>query len=183
MESIKNTILQSSSPVISLSYISFKLAPVLIYILAYNFASFTNITILLIIMKSIDFYVSQNIFGRKLVGLRWSYDTDFKYETYKQYNLKEYGNKLDSVVFWYTMYASLLIWGLFAVVSLFGFKFIYFFIVLYCLSLEVYQYNGYRGAYYFKPENEQGSNGNNGAVDIMDLLKGFGNVTTLFQRE
>ncbi|XBW36183.1 hypothetical protein QEN19_001763 [Hanseniaspora menglaensis] len=183
MDSIKNTILKSSSPVTSIAYISFKIVPVVVYVLAYNFASFTNITILLIILKSVDFYAAQNIFGRKLVGLRWSYDTDFKYESYKQYNLKEYGNALDSILFWYSMYISVFAWSVFAIVSLFGFKFIYFFIVSYCLFLDLYQYMGYRGSYYFKPENEQGSSTVAGAVDIMDLVKNFGNFTTLFQRD
>lgn len=183
MDYIKNVIVNSSSPVTSLTYASFKVAPVLLYIFAYSFASFTNITIFLIIIKSIDFYATQNIFGRKLVGLRWSYDVDFKYESYKQYNLTEYGNALDSVVFWYSMYISLLLWGLFAVVSLFGFKFFYFFIVLYCLFLEIYQYRGYRGAFYYDPVTQQKTSENKGAVDIMDLLKGWGTVTTLFQRD
>ena len=178
LESFKNTVVNSTSPVVSSTYILFKISPIIIYLLAYNFASFTNITILLIIIKSMEFYAVQNIFGRKLVGLRWSYDKDFKYETFKQYGLEEFGNSLDKIIFWYGMYLTILLWLVFSITTLFGFKFIYFFIVLYCLFLEVYQYYGFRGSYYHKDET---NNENGQGVNIMDVLSRYNNLTSFFQ--
>ena len=178
VESFKNTVVNSTSPVLSSSYIVFKTAPILIYLLAYSFGSFTNITILLIIIKSMEFYTVQNIFGRKLVGLRWSYDKDFKYESFKQYGLEDFGNPLDKIIFWYGMYLPIALWLVFCITTLFCFKFIYFFIVLYCLFLEVYQYYGFRGCYYHKDES---SNEAKQGVNIMDVLGKYNNLTSFFR--
>lgn len=175
-ESLKNTVVNSTSPVVSSSYILIKTTSILTYLLAYSFGSFTNITILLIIIKSVEFYSIQNIFGRKLVGLRWSYDKDFKYESYKQYGLEEFGDPLDRVIFWYGMYLTIALWLVFSITTLFGFKFIYFFIVLYCLFLELYQYYGFRGCYNYKG-NDEAKQG----VNIMDVLNKYGNVASFFQ--
>lgn len=82
--------------------------------------------IIVILLTAFDFYLTKNITGRFLVGLRWW--NDFKedgteiwiFESYDSPQKKPSG--VDAAFFWTAHIGSLAAWGLFVFVDIVGFK-------------------------------------------------------------
>ena len=123
MEHIKNfynTILKSSHPTLLAIHLAGKILPILFYLFGSLFTSFTTQFIIIVLLLSFDFYFTKNISGRRLVQLRWWYDSTitristFTFESYKQYNNQEFNsppiNPIDSNLFWWSMYLTPVIW-------------------------------------------------------------------------
>lgn len=70
--SVTNIIQKSANPLTSIFTILFKLASIVSFILLDFFTDNEAMAILIVILLgAIDFWVTKNISGRKLVGLRW----------------------------------------------------------------------------------------------------------------
>ena len=94
MDHAKNfyqTILKSSHPLVLSLHIAGKAGPLVIYLIGSWFLSFTAHFITVLLLLAVDFYLTKNINGRKLVQLRWWYDSSsskdspLTFESYKEY--------------------------------------------------------------------------------------------------
>lgn len=67
---------RSSHPLLAIIYMVLKCATVAIFVLLRWFISALTMAELVIIVAAIDFWVTKNLAGRLLVGLRWWVDFD-----------------------------------------------------------------------------------------------------------
>lgn len=67
---------KSSHPLLALFYIVLKCATVAIFVLFSWFLNPLTVAELVIIIAAVDFWVTKNLAGRLLVGLRWWVDFD-----------------------------------------------------------------------------------------------------------
>ncbi|CDW75757.1 duf846 domain containing protein [Stylonychia lemnae] len=116
---------ESSHPSICILQFIFKLIAFTSYLLLNIFiGNLILVYIVVIITQAIDFYVSKNITGRILVGLRWSSEIldDGTEEWYFESLEEKSQNKADSRVFWITTYGTPFIWVIFIIVSILSFS-------------------------------------------------------------
>ncbi|CCH59028.1 hypothetical protein TBLA_0B01840 [Henningerozyma blattae CBS 6284] len=185
MESIQNfynTILKSSHPILLAIHLSAKAAPIVFYILGSLFLGFTAQFITLVILFAIDFYLTKNISGRKLVQLRWWYDstgqkaTSFTFESYKQYGPGPPVNAIDSKLFWWSLYLTPVVWVVFAIFCVLRLKLFYLIVVLVGVGLTGWNAYGFRCCDKWDP-NENASSSNSW-FQLPDLSS-FGNLSNL----
>lgn len=84
--------------------------------------------IMVMMLTSIDFWVVKNIVGRKLIKMRWWFLIDnegnerwhyeFKGKRKRNNSFLDFNLQFqDKLVFWGTLYATPLVWGLFCVMN------------------------------------------------------------------
>eukprot|EP00347_Sterkiella_histriomuscorum_P004313 403360921 len=117
----------SSHPIICVLQFIFKLVGFLSYLLLNIFVgNLVLVYIVVIISQAVDFYVSKNITGRILVGLRWwsqineDGTEEWIFESLPDENKNQ--NKADSRTFWFTTYATPILWMIFVIVSILSFS-------------------------------------------------------------
>ncbi|EMF10832.1 DUF846-domain-containing protein [Sphaerulina musiva SO2202] len=137
----------SAHPITLLTFLSFRIASLLVYLLGMLFTSnFVMIFIITIILLAMDFYYLKNIAGRRLVGLRWwnevngqSGDSHWVFESAPQAN--EPGGKIvnatDKRFFWLALYAQPALWVALAVVALVKFMFVWLTLVAIAMVLTI----------------------------------------------
>lgn len=109
-------------------------------------SNFIFVFVLCILLLAFDFWTVKNVSGRLLVGLRWwsfvkeDGNPEFRYESLD--DMSEISN-LDSRVFWYSLYASMLGWSLMLVVGLLRLQFTYMPIVFAALALNGANFRNY----------------------------------------
>ncbi|USW54084.1 Putative golgi apparatus membrane protein TVP23 [Septoria linicola] len=137
----------SAHPITLLTFLSFRIASILVYLLGMIFTSnFVLIFIITIILLAMDFYYLKNIAGRRLVGLRWwnevngqSGDSHWVFESAPQAN--EPGGRIvsatDKRFFWLALYAQPAFWIALAIYAFVTFKFVWLTLVVIALVLTI----------------------------------------------
>lgn len=144
---------QSSHPIALLFYMTFRLAPIFIYLFGNLFIGlitqknkFILHFIILILLISADFWNLKNISGRLLVGLRWWNETNpiegrpGEFENvwvFETADPNRYINPIDSKVFWLLLYGQPIAWAVFGILSLLKFQFLYLLLIGISLSLSL----------------------------------------------
>ncbi|AQZ17907.1 TVP23 (YDR084C) [Zygosaccharomyces parabailii] len=176
------TILKSSHPLLLSIHLAGKLAPILLYVLGSLFMGFTPHFIVVVLLLAGDFYLTKNISGRKLVQLRWWYDPSsegfraFIFESYKQYAPGPPINPIDSKLFWWSMYLTPLVWGVFAFLCVIRFKLFYLLLVVVGLVLTSWNTYGFHCCERWDPNQDE--NGNNSWFQ-MPSIPGLDNLYRL----
>lgn len=143
---------ESSHPIALLFYISFRVMPILIYILG-NFLlgfmvqknRFILHFIILILFIATDFWNTKNIAARLLVGLRWWNEINpspksGEYENvwvFESADPARYINPIDLKMFWIFLYAQPIAWMILGFLALLKFQFLYFMLVAIALALSI----------------------------------------------
>ena len=82
------------------------------------------IFIFVVILNSLDFWFVKNISGRILVGLRWWNEVkedgseEWKFESSHEVRARS----IDTTIFWISLYATPIFWGIFFILELIGLK-------------------------------------------------------------
>lgn len=118
----------SSHPITLLSFLAFRLAPLLVYLFGLLFIdNYILIFIVTTLLLAADFYTVKNIAGRRLVGLRWwneanpqTGDSTMVFESLDEQQRAARGgvNATDKRFFWLALYAQPVFWILLGVVAL-----------------------------------------------------------------
>ncbi|SCW04300.1 LAFE_0H10506g1_1 [Lachancea fermentati] len=185
MDHVKNfyrTILGSSHPLVLSVHLSGKAAPIVFYVIGSWFLSFTMQFITVLLLLATDFYLTKNINGRKLVQLRWWYNSSgadnktFTFESYKQYPPGPPINPIDSRLFWWSTYVTPVVWIVFGVMCLLQFKFLYLILVAMAICLTGWNAYGFRNCDKWEP-NQDGNQ--SGSWIQMPSLPAFNNLSRL----
>jgi len=121
----------SAHPFVCIAHLFFKIASLVLYIVGgwfvggthgVNFVVFSTLIILLV---AVDFYVTQKISGRFLVGLRWhnilqedGIHTTWIFESREEDQHISRVNTFDRIIFWSTLYIHPFLWFLFLFLDL-----------------------------------------------------------------
>lgn len=118
----------SSHPLTLISFLAFRLAPLLTYLFGVLFTdNYVLIFILTTLFLAVDFYTVKNIAGRRLVGLRWWNEADQQsgeshmvFESLDEGQARERGgvNATDKRFFWLAMYAQPALWIVLGILAL-----------------------------------------------------------------
>ncbi|EAL69306.1 hypothetical protein DDB_G0276319 [Dictyostelium discoideum AX4] len=141
---------QSNAPKHPISvffHLFFKIVAVAIFILS----SFVNIgfvlTFIIVTLSSaFDFWVTKNVTGRKLVGLRWwnqikeDGTNNWVFESVQD---KSQVNPAESLMFWVPVLAFTAAWFVFSIISLFGLSFLWLVVEIVCFLLAGANLLGY----------------------------------------
>ncbi|PHH53993.1 Golgi apparatus membrane protein TVP23 [Ceratocystis fimbriata CBS 114723] len=133
----------SSHPVTLLTFLGFRSASFLVYLLGLLFTqSMIMIFIITILLLAADFYYAKNIAGRRLVGLRWWNEVDPATGDSKWvFESSEPGSKVinatDSRFFWLALYAQPIVWVVMAILAILKFEFLWLPLVVIALVLTI----------------------------------------------
>lgn len=134
-------LLESSHPIALLSFLTFRLLPIFIYLFGMLFTSnYILYFITIILLVSADFWNVKNIAGRLLVGLRWWNETNELGQTiwvFETADPNRYINPIDSKVFWLMMYITPIAWVLFAIMSVLKLHLISLILIIIAISLSI----------------------------------------------
>ena len=126
--SITNFYKKSSNPIVSILTVFFKFLSIFLFLFMNLFVSNESYTIITVIISgSIDFWYTKNISGRILVGLRWwnqiksNGQEVWIYESKNEQDL----NKINSKIFWDSLYTNTFIWVALSFWELIRFKFMW----------------------------------------------------------
>ncbi|KAL5116950.1 Golgi apparatus membrane protein tvp23 [Pleosporales sp. CAS-2024a] len=134
----------SSHPITLLTFLFFRVASLLVYLLGLRLLSnnFVLIFIVTILLLAMDFYYLKNIAGRRLVGLRWWNEVDtatgdgrWVFESADPESRQQ--NATDKRFFWIALYAQPVLWVVLAIVALAGLNFIWLTLVVIALVLTI----------------------------------------------
>lgn len=133
----------SSHPITLLSFLAFRIASPLVYILGMWFTdNFVMIFIVTIVLLAADFYYLKNIAGRRLVGLRWWNEVDtstgdgrWVFESADPDTRQI--SATDKRFFWLSLYVQPAIWIALAIVAIIKFEFIWLTLVVIALVLTI----------------------------------------------
>mmetsp|Transcript_22119 Transcript_22119/g.37645 ORF Transcript_22119/g.37645 Transcript_22119/m.37645 type:complete len:245 (-) Transcript_22119:251-985(-) len=147
----KYSLQNSSHPTVCLFHILFKVASLGLYIFGGFFtkgpnksANFITVTVFCILLLAADFWVTKNITGRLLVGLRWwnqveGETTRWIFES-KGEAVK---NRFDVRVFWTVLYTTPVAWGCLFFLGLLRLEFGWLLVVCVALALSASNVYGY----------------------------------------
>ncbi|OBZ85821.1 Golgi apparatus membrane protein tvp23 [Choanephora cucurbitarum] len=138
---------QSSHPVAAFFFLAFRLGALFMYLLGSIFTdNFTLVFVITILLLAFDFWTVKNISGRLLVGLRWwneiQPDGSNKW-VFESANPSRINNPADTRLFWWTLYGTPALWGLFAFSCIITLKFSWLIIVGVALVLNMANVYGY----------------------------------------
>lgn len=163
----------ANHPLVCLVTIGFKVSSILCFILLSIFVDTTAIVYLaVILLASCDFWMTKNVSGRLLVGLRWWNEVR---EDGNEVWIFESKNEVtestaDSRVFWTSVYASTGAWLAIVIWDIITIKWIWGMIALVCFTFSAVNLYGY-----FKCSKTQQSNlskyGAKAAMKIMSKGK------------
>ncbi|SCV00452.1 LAME_0G09824g1_1 [Lachancea meyersii CBS 8951] len=165
MEQVKNfyqMILKSSHPIAMGLHLTGKAMPIVFYLIGSWFMSFTAQFITVLLLLAGDFYITKNITGRKLVQLRWWYDSvdseegPLSFESYKQYAPGPPVNPIDSKLFWLSTYAAPVVWIVFGVMCLLQAKVLYLILIAMAICLTGWNAHGFRKCNQWDPSAKSG---------------------------
>lgn len=193
MDHVKNfyqTILKSSHPLLLVLHLNGKAAPIVFYVMGSIFLDFTAQFIVVVLLLAADFYLTKNITGRKLVQLRWWYDSSaktantFTFESYKQYAPGHPINPIDSKLFWWSLYLTPVIWGVFALFCILRLKVFYLLLVIVGMVLTGWNAYGFRCCDKWEPNQEAAAESNwfqMPAIPSLDNLARLSMLQQFFQ--
>ncbi|EDO18684.1 hypothetical protein Kpol_1055p39 [Vanderwaltozyma polyspora DSM 70294] len=193
MEQINNfysTILKSSHPFLLSIHLGGKAVPLIFYVLGSLFMGFTAQFISVVLLLAFDFYITKNISGRKLVQLRWWYDTtgkqssSFTFESYKQFSPGPSINPIDSKLFWWSIYLTPIVWIVFGIMCILRLKLFYFLLVSVGICLTGINAYGFRSCDKWEPNANEDSNNSwfqLPTIPGLDNLNALSQVQSFFQ--
>eukprot|EP01088_Endostelium_zonatum_P003518 TRINITY_DN14729_c0_g1_i2.p1 TRINITY_DN14729_c0_g1~~TRINITY_DN14729_c0_g1_i2.p1 ORF type:complete len:193 (+),score=26.69 TRINITY_DN14729_c0_g1_i2:20-598(+) len=142
MQRAKSLYAATQHPITVIFHVGFKVIPIVLYLLmgwGIIGENFVVQFIVLILLESADFWITKNISGRMLVGLRWwHYVNPDGSNVWVFESSKEQGtivNSIEGVIFWGALVGAVPIWIIFAIVNIFGLKFQYLFVVIVSIIL------------------------------------------------
>ncbi|SCU85774.1 LANO_0C05292g1_1 [Lachancea nothofagi CBS 11611] len=168
MDHVKNfyqMILKSSHPITMSLHLLGKSAPIVLYLAGSLFMSFTAQFIAVLLLLAGDFYVTKNITGRKLVQLRWWYDSvnseegPLSFESYKQFAPGPPINPIDSKLFWISLYVAPALWIVFGIMCLLQAKFLYLILIGMAVCLTGWNAHGFRNCDKWDPSANNSESG------------------------
>jgi hypothetical protein len=118
----------SKQPYICFIHLLFKMLAITVYMFGAVLLNSASIFLMVSIVAVIDFWITKNITGRLLVGLRWwsvigqDGAEEWKFETIDQH-IED--NSIDKSIFWKTQILSCTFWALILVLKLLTFGFFY----------------------------------------------------------
>lgn len=96
--------------------------------LGFILSSDMNVFLSIFACVLVDFWITKNISGRKLVGMRWWAYIDEDGETeyvYESFDFDVVHSRIDTSVFWWGIICNLIYWGIMLMINVFGFNFLY----------------------------------------------------------
>ncbi|KAL2113390.1 hypothetical protein VUR80DRAFT_4227 [Thermomyces stellatus] len=132
----------SSHPVTLLTFLGFRIASFLFYLLGLLIIGNMILTfIITMLLLAADFYYTKNIAGRRLVGLRWWNEVDASGNSRWVFESSEPGtrvvNATDSRFFWLAMYVQPVVWVVMAILAFVRLQFLWVPLVAIALILTV----------------------------------------------
>ena len=88
----------------------------------------SSIFIIVVLLNSLDFWFVKNISGRVLVGLRWWNEVKedgTEIWVFESENEKK-ARSIDTTIFWMSIYATPLFWGIFIILEIISLRFMWF---------------------------------------------------------
>ena len=88
----------------------------------------SSIFIIVVLLNSLDFWFVKNISGRVLVGLRWWNEVKedgSEIWVFESENEKK-ARSIDTTIFWMSIYATPLFWGIFIILEMISLRFMWF---------------------------------------------------------
>ena len=88
----------------------------------------SSIFIIVVLLNSLDFWFVKNIAGRVLVGLRWWNEVKedgSEIWVFESENEKK-ARSIDTTIFWMSIYATPLFWGIFIILEMISLRFMWF---------------------------------------------------------
>lgn len=167
-----------------------KAAPLIFYILGSLFLNFTAQFIVVVLLLTVDFYLTKNISGRKLVQLRWWYDPTtenaqtFKFESYKQYAPGPPINPIDAKLFWWSLYLTPIVWAVFAIFCVLRLKVLYLLLVGVAIALTGWNAYGFRNCDKWNPYAQSDTEGSwfqMPTIPVLENLQRYTAVQSFFQ--
>jgi len=139
---------KSAHPTALFFTLCFKVATLLTYLLCGWFSNdaFVTVFVICIILLAADFWTVKNISGRLLVGLRyWNHikedgTSEWMYESAPS-TIKF--SAYDKRIFWWTLYATPLVWGIMTISAVIGFNLKWLLVTACALTLSGAQLYGY----------------------------------------
>ncbi|ORY01381.1 Golgi apparatus membrane protein tvp23 [Basidiobolus meristosporus CBS 931.73] len=124
---------QSSHPIALVFHFVFRIGALVVYLLANFFtSSFVFTFVIAMLLLACDFWTVKNVTGRLLVGLRWWNEVQedgtnvWVFESRDQTRVP---NAVDSRMFWYSLYATPVVWFFLALIAIIRFNFQWLLIV------------------------------------------------------
>ncbi|KAK9710845.1 Golgi apparatus membrane protein tvp23 [Basidiobolus ranarum] len=146
-ESQPSILKQSSHPVALIFHFLFRIAALVVYLLANFFTtSFVLTFVVAVLLLSFDFWTVKNVTGRLLVGLRWWNEVTedgtnvWVFENRDQTRVI---NGVDSRLFWYSLYITPVMWFFLALIAIIRFNFQWLLIVAVAVALSGANLIGY----------------------------------------
>jgi len=142
-------------PWVAFFHFFFRITALVVYLFGSTFSgSFIGVFVTVILLLSLDFWTVKNISGRILVGLRWwNYIND---EGVSEWHFESrdgtsnldslasnFGGKGDARLFWIGLFVAPLMWVIFFLTALFGFKFQWMILVIIGLTMSMSNLLGY----------------------------------------
>ncbi|ODV86160.1 hypothetical protein CANARDRAFT_6653 [[Candida] arabinofermentans NRRL YB-2248] len=130
---------ESSHPIALLTYLAFRIAPLLIYLFGLLFTSnyiLNFITVILLLAG--DFWNIKNIAGRLMVGLRWWNEANELGQSvwvFESADPNRYINPIDSKVFWVLLYVCPVSWIVLGIFAILKFEFLSLILVVVAITL------------------------------------------------
>jgi hypothetical protein len=166
---IIQVISHANHPIVCLFTILFKITSITSFILLNIFLeSEALVYLLVIILASCDFWVTKNVSGRLLVGLRWWNEVRADGNEVWIFESKNeiVESTADSRVFWTSLYISTGIWFLIVLWDFISFKWIWGVIAIICCLLSVTNLYGYLKC----SKKQQGNLSKFGAKAVMKVI-------------
>ncbi|XP_031782370.1 uncharacterized Golgi apparatus membrane protein-like protein CG5021 isoform X2 [Nasonia vitripennis] len=111
-------------PYVTMFHLGFRALALVTYLFCgFWSSSFIGSFVSVVLLLSMDFWTVKNITGRLMVGLRWwNYVDDNGVSHWVFESRKNRINPAESRIFWLALIISPLLWCIFSLVALFGFK-------------------------------------------------------------
>jgi len=151
MQRAKSLYAATKHPITVFFHVTFKVLPIILYILMKAGwilkDNFVLQFIILILLEAADFWTTKNVSGRLLVGLRWWHYVQADGSNIWVFeSSKEQGtliNSIEGIIFWGALVGAVPIWIILGIVDVFGFEFIWLFVVIVSILLLVANIFGY----------------------------------------
>lgn len=143
-------------PWVAFSHVFFRSSALVVYLLGTSLSfSFIGVFVSVVLLLSLDFWTVKNITGRIMVGLRWwnyindSGESEWVFESRDGTEMPldtletPSSGKMDARLFWSGLIVAPLVWAIFFLTALFGFKFQWLVLVVIGFSLSMSNLLGY----------------------------------------
>jgi hypothetical protein len=145
---VEGILRQSSHKTTATFHVGLKLAAITSYLLLGIFtSSFVIQFVVTVTLLAVDFWVVKNVAGRLLVGLRWWNEVgeDGTSQTWRFESVPDRSqlNVVDGRIFWWTLYATPVVWLILGIICILKFNVSYLVIVVIAIILSAANIFGY----------------------------------------